>query len=209
MTSCGEIGNTRSMFLLKKPSETEIERFVSSQRDLPFSYGEVGATCGEAPKGYVVDRYRVRLGEGEEAYERAKDALRSWRQFDLGWVGLRPGGAPTEVGTTVAVLANHVGFWSLSSARIIYLVEQRGDVERFGFAYGTLPGHAERGEERFLVEWSHEDDSVYYDVFAFSRPNHLLAWLGYPFARVLQRRFARDSKEAMKRAVAPRHPGRV
>ena len=77
-------------------------------------------------------------------------------------------------------------------------------MERFGFAYGTLPGHAERGEERFLVEWSHEDDSVFYDVLAFSRPNHLLAWLGYPFARILQRRFARDSKEAMKEAVDSR-----
>lgn len=193
------------MFLLKRPSKTGIERFISSQHDLPFSYGEVGATRGEAlPKGYVVDRYRVKLGEGEEAYERASEALRSWRQFGLGWVGLHPGGAPIKVGATVAVLARHVGFWSLNSARIVYLVEEGGDVERFGFAYGTLPGHAERGEERFLVEWSHEDDSVFYDVLAFSRPNHLLAWLGYPFARILQRRFARDSKEAMKEAVDSR-----
>ncbi|PLS85676.1 MAG: DUF1990 domain-containing protein, partial [Actinobacteria bacterium] len=157
------------MFLLKKPSKPEIERFVSSQRNLPFSYGEVGSTRGEAPKGYVVDRYRVKLGEGEEAYERAKGALRSWRQFGLGWVSLHPGGAPVEVGTTVAVLASHVGFWSLNPARIIYVVEEGGDaVERFGFAYGTLPGHAERGEERFLIEWSHQDDSVFYDVFALS-----------------------------------------
>ncbi|MDP8952328.1 MAG: DUF1990 domain-containing protein [Actinomycetota bacterium] len=190
------------MFLFKKPSKTEIERFASSQRDLPFSYGEVGATRGEAPRGYVVDRYRVKLGEGEEAYDRAKDALRSWRQFDLGWVSLHPGGAPLEVGTTIAVLASHAGFWSLNSARIIHLVEERDTVERFGFAYGTLPGHAEHGEERFLVEWSHEDDSVFYDVFAFSRPSHLVAYLGYPFVRALQRRFARHSKRAMVRAVA-------
>ena len=149
----------------------------------------------------------MKLGEGEEAYTRAREALLSWRQLDLGWVSLRPGGAPVQVGTTVAVLASHARFWSLNSARIIYLVEERDAVERFGFAYGTLPGHAERGEERFLVEWSHEDDSVHYDVFAFSRPNHLLAWPGYPFARVLQRRFARDSTEAMKRAANPEHSG--
>ena len=192
------------MFLLKKPSTMEIERFVGSQKNLPFSYREVGATENDAPpKGYVMDRYRVKLGEGEEAYKRAREALREWRQFDLGWVSPHPGGAPIEVATTVAVLAGHAGFWSLNSARIIYLVEEGGDVERFGFAYGTLPGHAERGEERFLVEWSREDDSVFYDVFAFSRPNHPLAWLGYPFVRLLQRRFARDSKEAMKSAVAP------
>ena len=194
------------MFLLREPSKAEIARFVSSQTGLPFSYPEVGGTRGEAPRGYVVDRYRAKLGEGEEAYERAKDALRSWRQFDLGWVGLRPGGAPIEAGTTVAVLARHFGFWSLNSARIIYIVEEVGAVERFGFAYGTLPGHAERGEERFLVEHDHETGLVSYDVFAFSRPSHPLAWPGFPFARVLQGRFAQDSKEAMKRAVAPGGP---
>ena len=195
------------MFLLKKPSKPEIERFVSSQGDLPFSYAEVGASRGEAPRGYVVDRYRVKLGEGEEAYDRAKDALRSWRQFSLGWVSLHPGGASIEVGTTVAVLASHAGLWSLNSARIVYLLEEGGDVERFGFAYGTLPGHAERGEERFLVERDRRSGAVSYDVLAFSRPNHPLAWLGYPFVRVLQGRFARDSKEAMKWAVDPGLPG--
>ena len=189
------------MFLLKRPSKAEIESFVSSQRRLPFSYREVGATRGEAPKGYVVDRYRVRLGEGEEAYVRAKEALRSWQQFDLGWVGVHPNDAPIEPGAAVAVLARHAGFWSLNPARIIYLVGEGGDVERFGFAYGTLPGHAERGEERFLVEHDRRSGAVFYDVFAFSRPNQPLAWIGYPFARVLQGRFARDSKAAIKRAI--------
>lgn len=191
------------MFLHREPSETLIEGFVSSQGDLPFSYDEVGATRdGVAPKGYVVDRYQVRLGEGEEAYRRAVEALRGWRQFDLGWVRLYPPRAEVEVGTTVAVLARHLGFRSLNSARVVYTIDESGDVERYGFAYGTLPGHAESGEERFLVEWDREGGSVHYDVFAFSRPKHPLAWFGFPFARLLQRRFARDSKEAMGRAAA-------
>ena len=82
-------------------------------------------------------------------------------------------------------------------ARIIYLVEETGDVKRFGFGYGTLPGHAERGEERFSVEWNREDGCVYCGVFAFSCPKHPLTWPRYPFARALQRRFARDSKRVM------------
>lgn len=192
------------MFLLREPSRENIERFLSSQKDLPFSYEEVGASReGVAPKGYVVDRYRVRLGEGPEVYERAKEALRGWRQFDLGWVRLLPPGAPIEVGATVGVLARHYGFWSLNTARIVYLVEGSGTVERFGFGYGALSGHAERGEERFSVEWSREDNTVQYDVLAFSRPKHPLAWLGYPFARMLQKRFARDSKRMMAEAVNP------
>src|SRR3954468_5950580 len=190
------------MFLLSKPSEATIQRFISSQKDLPFSYREVGASReGVAPSGYAVDRYRVKLGEGPEAYARAVEALRGWRQFDLGWIWLLPSGAPIEVDTTVGVLAQHYRFWSLNTARVVYLLEEAGDVERFGFGYGTLPGHAERGEERFSVEWNRGDGSVYYDVFAFSRPKHPLAWLGYPFARMLQRRFARDSKRAMVEAV--------
>ena len=190
------------MFLFKEPSEKAIQHFISSQKDLPFSYEEVGASQkGAPPKGYAVDRYRMKLGEGPEAYERAKESLRTWRQFNLGRVQLFPPDAPIEVGTTVGVLVRHYGFWSLNTARVVYLVEEVGEVERFGFGYGTLPGHGERGEERFSMEWHCEDDSVWYDVFAFSRPKHLLAWLGYPFARVLQRRCARDAKRAMGESV--------
>jgi len=190
------------VFLFREPSREDVVRFLSSQRDLPFSYKEVGASREDAPpKGYVVDRYRTKLGEGPKAYVRAKEALREWRQFDLGWVRLLPPKAPIEVGTTVGVLARHYGFWSLNTARIVYLVGESSEVERFGFGYGTLSGHGDRGEERFSVEWSRENNTVHYDVFAFSRPKHPLAWLGYPFARMLQKRFARDSKKMMLEAV--------
>jgi uncharacterized protein (UPF0548 family) len=80
-------------------------------------------------------------------------------------------------------------------------VDEAGPVARFGFAYGTLPGHAESGEERFLVEWDRTGDAVRYDVLAFSRPRHPLARLGYPLTRRAQRRFARDSAAAMLRAA--------
>jgi hypothetical protein len=63
-----------------------------------------------------------------------------------------------------------------------------------------------------------DEGSVWYDVLAFSRPNHLLAKVGYPFVRMKQRRFGRESSAAMQRAVSGspiaaattelRHPGR-
>jgi uncharacterized protein (UPF0548 family) len=59
----------------------------------------------------------------------------------------------------------------------------------------------ESGEERFSVEWRRDDDSVWYDILAFSRPRHLLARLAMPLSRSLQRRFARDSLEAMRRTI--------
>jgi hypothetical protein len=83
----------------------------------------------------------------------------------------------------------------------LFEVDQDGPVRRCGFSYSTLPDHAESGEERFLVEWGRATGSVWYDILAFSRPRHLLARLGYPWVRRVQRRFARDSAAAMVRAV--------
>ena len=84
----------------------------------------------------------------------------------------------------------------------MYLIEEdeENGLRRHGFAYGTLPEHGERGEERFTIEWDREDGSVFYDIYAFSRPKHFLARVGYPASRLLQRRFARDTKRAMVRA---------
>jgi uncharacterized protein (UPF0548 family) len=126
--------------------------------------------------------------------------------FDLGWCRVHPRDAPVEVGANVAVVVSHFGFWSVNACRIVYLLEERGALRRCGFAYGTLPEHGETGEERFSVEWDARDGSVWYDIYAFSRPRQLLARLGYPLSRMLQRRFARDSKAAMVRAVTGGRP---
>ena len=187
------------MLLLTRLTPDRIRRFLDSQRDASFSYPEVGASRTGSPPGYNVDHNRVQLGEGREAFERAVAAVRAWTMFDLGWVTVHPPRQPIEVGTTVAVVASHFGLWSMSATRIVYTVEESGPVRRYGFAYGTLMGHVERGEERFTVEWHSGDDSVWYDLYAFSRPKHPLARLGYPLSRHLQKRFARDSKAAMVR----------
>lgn len=178
------------------------------QRNRTFSYREVGHSRRGAPAGYTADQHRVRLGEGRAAFARAVEALRSWTMFDLGWVSVHPAAAPLEPGTTVVIRIRHYGFWSLNACRIVYLVDDEGPVVRFGFAYGTLPDHAERGEERFTVEWHHGDGSVWYDIHAFSRPNHPMARLGYPLARLLQKRFVRFSKRAMACAAAAPFPAR-
>jgi uncharacterized protein (UPF0548 family) len=191
------------MFLPRQPSDETIRHFISSQRDLPFSYSEVAATRSEAtPPGYNVDHNRIKLGDGEEIYLRAVAALRSWKQFDLGWVTIVPPNIPIEVGRTVAVQARTFGFWSLSAARIVYVIEDEAPVKRFGFAYGTLPNHVECGEERFTIE-QRQDDSVWYDIYAFSRHQHPLVRLGFPIARRLQRRFAKESLARIARAVQP------
>ena len=67
-------------------------------------------------------------------------------------------------------------------ARVVYVIDEPG---RKGFAYGTLPGHPERGEEAFIVEQT-EDGSVWLELSAFSRPANLFWWLGYPIGRIMQ-----------------------
>jgi len=189
------------MFLQRKPSAELVRKFIASQQELPFSYSGVGTTQGQPPAGYQVDHNRIKLGNGEETYRRAVTALRNWRQFELGWVTIVPPGKPLEAGSTVAVQVKVFGVWSLNAARIVYLIdENRSGNERFGFAYGTLPDHVEAGEERFTVEWHREEDgSVWYDIYAFSRPKHPLVRLGFPIARMLQKRFVRDSLAVMKK----------
>jgi len=190
------------MPLLRKPSPELIARFLDEQRSLPFTYESVGATATNPPSGYIVDHTRVRLGEGTPAFEAARSALTSWQHFELGWVEARPTSTPLKTGEVVAVVARVFGTWWLNACRIVYTIdEQSGPVHRFGFAYCTLPGHAESGEERFLIEGDETTGNVWYDILAFSRPRHPLTKLGYPLARRQQRKFARDSAAAMQRAV--------
>lgn len=177
------------MFRISEPTERDVAEFISSQHKLPFSYAEVGATNTTPPAGYNVDHNRIQLGASEATYRRAVEALKNWQQFDLGWVTIVPRRVVIETGATVAVKARAFGTWSLSAARVVYVIDEP---KRFGFAYGTLPEHVECGEERFLIERL-DDDSVWYDILAFSQPQHPLVKLAYPLARRLQKRFARES----------------
>lgn len=189
------------MFFLNRPSTDWIRTFLSSARNQQLSYPHVGASQRLPPNGYIVDHYRVELGRGYEVFHRAANAVRQWKMFDMPWVELCWPDASIEEGTTIAILISHLGFWSLNPCRIVYVIQEHGAHEKFGFAYGTLLEHEEQGEERFTVEFHSSDQSVWYDLYAFSRPN-FMARLGYPLARTLQKRFARDSKTAMQRAVA-------
>lgn len=175
-----------------------MRRFLAQQRGRALTYAAVGATArAETPRGFSADHNRQLLGRGEGAFARAKDAVRAWRMFPAPRTAIEPARAPLRKDEVVAVHVRVLGAWWLNAARIVYVIDEP---RRFGFAYGTLPGHAECGEERFVVEWL-ADDTVWYDLRAFSRPRHVLARLAAPLTRAYQRRFGRASKAAMARAV--------
>lgn len=192
------------MWLLRRPPPDVVSAFLADQRGLPLTYGDAGATRGEDwPAGFAHDRNGVVLGSGREVFAKACAALREWRMFPAGWTVIVPGDAPQEEGNCVALLIRVFGVWWLNSARIVYTLEGTapGVAARVGFAYGTLPGHVECGEECFAVTML-EDGTVRYDLRAFSRPRLWLVKLAKPLARWQQRRFVRESLAAMKEAAA-------
>jgi uncharacterized protein (UPF0548 family) len=219
------------MFLLRRPSSGEIERFLSESRDLPLSYGSPGilATDVRLSASAQVKRGRrdevvVPIGEGAGDFARAREALTTWAHFDLGWVEVFPGEAAIRAGEVVAVLIRHLGFWSLNGCRIISTLgaepatrltsealaqevpaahDDEASSLRFGFTYGTLPNHCEAGEELFEI-FLDPDGRVMYRIRAISWARAWLAYIGQSIVRLLQKRFRRESVARMRRAVAER-----
>jgi uncharacterized protein (UPF0548 family) len=191
------------MFTFFEPSETEIDDFFTRQKDLPFSYLEIGASKDRIPDNYPVNHHRIRIGNGAQTFDRAKKAIDDWTMYKLDWTRVYPPKTPINIGESVCIVVNHGFCWSINSCRIIYVLNEYNEsTKRYGFAFGTLPGHSETGEERFTVEWNRADDSVFYELLSFARPQHILAHIGFPFVTFFQRKFARDSGESMLNAVS-------
>jgi uncharacterized protein (UPF0548 family) len=87
--------------------------------------------------------------------------------FDVPGIQFDWPGTAIQPGETVAIVIRHFGFWSLNCCKIVYVIDEEGPVRRFGFAYGTLPEHAEQGEGGFTVEWHRTPDVVSYDILLF------------------------------------------
>jgi uncharacterized protein (UPF0548 family) len=190
------------VFVLKEPTVADIRNFLTFQSRKNFCYKERGMTrSGEIPDDYIIDHHRIKLGTGDETWQRARRALTSWRMFNTDFTRVCWPYKRIEQGVIVGVLALHYGFWSVNATRIVYVVDEaETPKKRFGFAYGTLGDHALAGEERFLVERL-EDGTVWYDIQTASRPRQWAARYGYPWVRRLQKRFGRDSLKAMVHAV--------
>ncbi len=181
------------MIFLRKPSPHRIHEILASQAGLNPTYAPVGATRAEPPSGFVVDHTRALLGHGPEVFAAAQDALRRWREFAFSWLEAFPADTPIREGEILCTIARAMGLWWVNVCRIVYVIDEP---DCFGFAYGTLPEHAECGEERFQIELA-DSGEVWYDIFAFSRPHQFLPRLGKPFVRRLQKRFGKESVHAV------------
>lgn len=189
-----------------RPSPKLLDSLLSLKGSLPFSYVEAGCTRGAHPAGYVEDVTHIELGVGANVFRAAKSALQAWRQLRLGWMDVGSPEAELQTGQLVVILVQAFGMWWCNPCRIVYCLDELEPLARFGFATGTLPGHVAQGEERFLIEWNRETDVVKYEILAISRPKYVLARLGYPLLRRYQKRFGRESAQAMFCAVQSHAP---
>jgi uncharacterized protein (UPF0548 family) len=180
-----------------KPNNAEIAAFLDKEMNAPLTYQPEGGTQkGDQIPGYDNDYQRVEVGVGEADFLKARAALQAWKHFP-GWTLILPENVPIKTGQVLAMFFRLLGFYWINSCRIIYVIDEP---RRFAFAYGTLPGHIESGEEIFGVEMD-ERGKVWYVLRAFSRPKVWYVRLGYPFARLLQEKFRQDSAIAVKHCV--------
>jgi uncharacterized protein (UPF0548 family) len=147
-----------------------------------LTYLEVGATAGGLPRRYHHLNCRVSIGHGRQLFTDAAEAVQAWHVQVA--AGLKVSvSSPTAVPGTDLVLGIGIGPLRLDApCRVVYAVDEP---RRRGFAYGTLAGHPESGEEAFMVE-HHADDTVTFTITAFSRPATPLAKLAGPFGRIAQ-----------------------
>lgn len=185
-----------------RPAPEELAAFAARNAKQGFTYAEIGATKGDPPKGWFALRDKVELGQGSATYVRAVEALDAWRMFDASWLTLHTEGPPTPE-RTVAFASKQLGTWAMNACRVVYREEDEDAEQQVtAFAYGTLPDHVFRGEERFEVRWDRATDTVWFEIRQFSIPSNFLTRLLQPFARGVQRRFVQDAFAHMVDAVA-------
>jgi uncharacterized protein (UPF0548 family) len=150
----------------------------------PLTYPTPGCSLLPEVAGWQLSRV---LGRGPDLLDRAASALFTWR-VHLG-AGLRVAAPADRVGVDVVVdLSLGLGPLALRApCRVVAVIDEP---DRRGFAYGTLPGHPERGEEAFLLEVGAEG-LVTFRVIAVSEPATTVARFGGPVTRAVQRAIVR------------------
>jgi len=158
-----------------------------------LTYPGVGGTRdGSVPPGFRWVARSAVVGHGDEVFARARTGILNW-QMQTG-SGMAVEGARTvQPGDRVRLAIPFGPLRVQAPAEVVYVVDEPG---RAGFAYGTLPGHPERGEEAFLVELA-ADGTVTASIRAFSRPASWFWWCGYPFLRLAQELYTRRYLRAL------------
>lgn len=137
------------------------------------------------PTGTRYER-QVTLGHGPAAFTAARTAVRAWGpQRSIG-ASVTPDGVAPDLGETLVLGLGIGSLRMMVPNRIVAVVDEPA---RYGYAYGTLPGHPEQGEELFLLE-RRGDGRVTFTIRVDARPAAGLRHLGFaihPLQRIALR----------------------
>jgi uncharacterized protein (UPF0548 family) len=144
-----------------------------------LTYPEVGGTRAEPmPAGYHHVIRREKVGEGADAYCRVVDGLRRWDLQRRAGLRVPAATPPPAVGVRMTAAVPGLSI----PCQVVWVVDED---RRYGYGYGTLPGHPESGEEAFVASLD-DADRVWLDIRAFSRPDRWFTRLAGPLARLAQ-----------------------
>jgi len=190
---------TRLLLRAGRPDETALARVLHQSSIGRPTYDFVGATVDSSiPSPYAVREHHRDLGRGDDVFASAVRGMRAWVQHRGVLARVHPAGAPLHEGGTVLVVLPAGPIVVLAPCRIIHAVDE---ARRFGFAYGSLPGHPETGEEAFLLDQL-PDGTVRFTIRVSSRSSTPLLRLVEPVVAVFQRVAIARYLGAMKSHVA-------
>lgn len=171
------------------------ERLVADLRETAFTYDEAGATAEhDLPSGYNHLERTRELSQG--TFDAAAERLMTWRIHEAAGLSVAASSQRVEPDAVVEMFVGPRWLSIRAVCRVVYVIDEPG---RVGFAYGTLPGHAESGEESFIIE--RHGDAVRFVVRAFSNPATRLARFGGPATSAAQRFMT----ERYLRSATPEH----
>jgi uncharacterized protein (UPF0548 family) len=182
-----------------RPSDgPAMERLLEAVGTAQPTYTDLGSTLvGRRPEGFHHDSYELELGSGADVFARAVTGLKNWEAHRIAGVRVFSDTEEIQTGATVVVTIGTPLLALAAPCRIVSVIDGQN---RWGFAYGTLPGHPEQGEEAFVVSIE-ADETVRFAITAFSRPGDLLVRLSGPVGRGFQMGGAHNYLQALKRFV--------
>jgi uncharacterized protein (UPF0548 family) len=167
------------------------------------TYREVGATGGDLPSGYQHVRVERVVGHGRADFEKARDDLFAGMVQRRAGATVQMSESPIREGTRVNTQLR-LGPLKFNAPCLVVWADQSAN--SCGFAYGTLRGHPERGEERFELFLA-PNGEVTFRIVAFSVPARWYSRLGAPFAHRVQATMIRRYLDALTAdGVQPNDP---
>jgi len=175
-----------------------LRRELGRAAQLPLSYPDVGASLtGRTPAGYRAIHAAAVVGASEDQFHALATGIREWRiQTGAGVRVLANGPATIDADVALAKVAGPAAI--IFACRVVWILDEPW---RKGFAYGTLPGHPESGEEAIVTEFDGHD--VTFRVFGFTRHGTTISTLAGPIASLMQERAITSYLRAAKAIATP------